>query len=404
MLDNVKKDFPIFDRRISDKPLIYLDSAATSQKPNAVINSIVDYYKNHNANVHRGIHTLSEEATEMYEDARSKIADFIKGEHDEIVFTKGATESLNRIAFTFAAKKLKEGDTVLISEAEHHSNLVPWQIVCRNTKANLKYLEVDENGEITLSEIKKKITNDVKFIAITHASNVLGTIFPIKEICRLAKEVGAYVVVDGSQAVVHMPIDVKSLGCDFYAFSAHKMLGPTGVGVLWGKKELLEKMDPYEYGGGMIIDVKKDISTFAKVPERLEAGTPNIAGVIAFGAAIDYLNNLGMTNVREHDVMILDYAIKELLKIKGLTILGTKDAEKRTGLVSFTLDNAHPHDVAAVLNSEGIAVRAGHHCAKVLHTKFNIIASTRASFYIYNDKSDIDALVYGIKKVISLFK
>ncbi len=406
MLKINRKDFPILKRKINGHDLVYLDNAATSQKPIQMVKALSDFYLNHNANIHRGIHTLSEEATTMYENARRNIANFIGAvSPEEIVFTKGTTESLNRVAIGWGLKNLHEGDVVLLTDIEHHSNLVPWQEEARIVGAKLAFVESNANGEITPEMFKSKLNElagKVKVVALTHASNVLGTILNVKEISKLAHEAGAIVVVDGAQAVPSMIVNVQSLGCDFYAFSGHKMLGPTGVGVLWGKKELLEKMEPYEFGGGMIDVVTYENSTFAPLPDKFEAGTPNVADVIGLSAAIDYLKNLGMGNIRQHEIEITSYALKKLGQIKSLKILGPKDADERTGLVAFTLEGIHSHDIASVLNSEGIAVRSGHHCNMPLYKKLGIASSTRASFYIYNTKKDIDKLVDGLKKAIKL--
>jgi len=401
----IKKDFPILAREFNGKRLVYLDNAATSQKPRAVIDAISDYYSNHNANIHRGIYSLSEEATLMYENARKKVANFLGARRpEEIIFTKGTTESLNRVAISWGLQNLKKGDVVLLTNAEHHSNLVPWQEEAKVVGAKIDFVKVDKNGEISLDEVKKKLNKKVKLVSICHASNVLGTIFPVKGICKLAKEVGAIVVVDGAQAIPHMKVNVSDLGCDFYAFSAHKMLGPTGIGVLWGRKELLEKLEPYEYGGGMIEEVNLEKSTWAKIPEKFEAGTPNVEGAVGLKAAIEYLEKLGMDNVREHETELTEYALKKLKEIKEIKILGPMDARKRCGLVSFTCEGVHPHDMAAVLNTFAVAVRAGQHCAKPLHDSLGILASTRVSFSVFNTKKDVDVLVEGIKKAIKIFK
>ncbi len=397
-VDNIRKDFPILSRKVGGVDLVYFDSAATSQKPQSVIDSIINYYSTSNANVHRGIHTLSEEATSLYEDARKKVAEFIGVSNPaEIIFTKGTTESLNRVAFTWALENLKKGDVILTTEIEHHSNLIPWQIVCERTGAVLDFVDFDVNEPITINHFKEKINKNVKLVAVTHASNVLGTIFPIKEISKLAHEVGAVVSVDGAQAVPHFKVNIQSLGCDFYAFSGHKMLAPMGIGVLWGKKELLEKIEPYEYGGGMINIVEKTTSTWAEMPEKFEAGTPNVEGAIGLATAIDYLNEMGMENVRTHELEITDYALTKLSKVEGLTILGPKPVENRSGLVSFVVEGMHSHDIASILNTKGIAVRSGQHCTMPLHTKLNVSSSIRASFYIYNTKEEVDKLVEGIE-------
>jgi cysteine desulfurase / selenocysteine lyase len=395
----IKKDFPILSREILGNKLVYLDNAATSQKPKVVIDALVDYYSNHNANVHRGLHTLSEEASEMYENARKSVADFIGGKEDEVIFTKGATESLNRVAISWGLKNLKQGDVILLTDFEHHSNLIPWVEETRIVGATVDYLDSDEKGQISLEQLKSKLsTGKVKMVAITQASNVLGTILPIKEISELAHSYGALVSVDGAQAIPHLKINVSSLNCDFYSFSGHKMLGPTGIGVLWGKKEHLEKLEPYEYGGGMIDIVGYQDATYAEIPGKFEAGTPNISGAIGLAMAINYLDTIGMDVIRDHEVKLNRYAIDKLTEVQGVTILGPKDPYARTGLVSFTVEGIHSHDIAAVLNSDGVAVRSGHHCTMPYHKKHNIAASTRASWYLYNTLNDIDSLVEGIKK------
>lgn len=396
---DIKKDFPIFDRKINGKEIVYLDNAATSQKPKAVIEAIVDFYSNRNANIHRGIHTLSEEATQMYEEAREKVATFINAnEPKEVIFTKGSTDSLNFVAFSFAPKVIEKGDIILVLDSEHHSNLVPWQILAEKTGAKIEYLETNEEGELTKKEITEKIVSGVKIVAVAHASNVLGTIFPIKEVSKIAHEIRAYVVVDGAQAIPHIEVNVQSLDCDFYAFSAHKMLGPTGVGVLWVNRNLLDKLDPNQYGGGMIDVVTYTKSTWASSPERFEAGTPNICDVVAFKSAIEYLENIGMDKIHAYETELNEFVLSELSKLSYVKVLGPKDPEKRTGLVSFEIEGVHSHDVASVLNEYGIAVRSGNHCAMPLHQKYKISSSTRASYYIYNTKEDLSKLIEGIKK------
>ncbi len=401
-INEIKNDFPILKREILGNKLVYLDNAATTQKPQMVIDSLVDYYSNHNANVHRGIHTLSEEATEMYENSRKKVAGFIGALPEEIIFTKGATESLNRVAIEYGMSSLKAGDKIVITSIEHHSNLVPWQILAKKTGATLEYIEADDNGYISIESAKKVIDEKTKIVSITHASNVLGTIFPVKEIAQIAKKFGAVVCVDGAQAIPNIKVNVNSLGVDFYCFSGHKILGPTGIGVLWGRKELLEKLPPFEFGGGMIDVVTYENATWAEIPARFEAGTPNVADAIALGVAIDYINSIGMDKIREHEVELSRLALDLLSQIKGVNILGPKKAEDRTGLVSFTVEGIHGHDIASVLNSMGIAVRSGHHCTMPYHKKMQIAASTRASWYIYNSKADIEALVEGVKRAKEL--
>jgi len=399
----IVKDFPILSRKIGGNRLVYLDNGATTQKPKQVIDTVSGHYENTNANVHRGIHTLSEEATEMYENARKVVADFINADVSEIIFTNGTTESLNRVARTWSEKNLEKGDIVLTTIAEHHSNFIPWQIYSKNKGATLELISLTSEGLLDMEDLKAKVANPkVKLIALSHASNVLGTIFPVKEVCRIAHEHNVLVSVDGAQGIPHMKVNVKSLDCDFYSFSGHKMLGSTGIGVLWAKKEILENLEPYEYGGGMIDEVSLENSTWAEIPERFEAGTPNITGAIGLAGAISYLKNIGMDNIRSHELELLDYLFPKLKEIKGLTVLGPKDNKNRTGLVSFTVEGLHGHDIAAVLNTRGIAVRSGHHCTMPLHKSLNIPASTRASLYLYNTKEDMDALVDGIKYAIEI--
>lgn len=403
-MKNIKKDFPILSRKINGKPLVYLDNAATTQKPQQVIDSLIDFYSNHNANIKRGVHTLGDEATELYENSRQKVATLINARTpQEIIFTKNATESLNIAAFSWGNTNLNEGDVVLTTESEHNSNLLPWMEVCAFKKVKLEFISVDENGKFDLNLLKQKL-NDLKpkAFVFAHASNVLGTIFPVKGICKLCKETNTITVIDGSQAIPNMRVDVQSLCCDFYAFSSHKMLGPTGVGVLYGSKELLEKMPPVFYGGGMVKEFDAKNPTWQDVPERFEAGTPDIAGAVGFGSAIDYLNQIGMQKVRGHEIQLTKYAIEKLSQIKNLRILGPLDAEKRIGLVSFVIKGLHSHDTASVLNSEGVEVRSGMHCAMNLHKNLNLPSSTRASFYIYNDFEDIDKLIEGINKAIKI--
>jgi cysteine desulfurase/selenocysteine lyase len=403
-LEKIIKDFPILSRKIGDANLVYLDNGATTQKPLSVIDAISNHYKNTNANVHRGIHLLSEEATTLFEEARKKVADFINADVSEIIFTGGTTESLNRVARTWCTKNLQKGDIVLTTLAEHHSNFIPWQIYANQQGATLEIINITPDGLLDLADLKVKIKNPkVKLIAISHASNVLGTIYPVKEICKIAEDYGVKVSVDGAQGIPHLKVNVKALGCDFYSFSGHKMLGPTGIGVLWVKKEILETLEPYEYGGGMISSVSLEKSQWAEIPEKFEAGTPNIAGAIGLGAAVDYLNEVGMEEIRTHELELLEYVLPKLQKIEGLTILGPLDPKNRTGLVSFTLQGIHGHDIAAVLNTKGVAVRSGHHCAMPLHTFLNVASSTRASFYLYNTKQDMDSLVDAImyaKKIL----
>jgi len=402
-MKDVRKDFPILNRIVNNSPLIYLDNAATSQKPKEVVDKIVEYYYKYNSNVHRGIHTLSEESTEMYEGARKLISDFIGADNPrEILFTKGTTESLNRIAERWVPANLKRGDVILLSDLEHHSNIVPWQKAAERIGAEINYINTDDNGEITIEEVKKMISDKVKLISISHASNVLGTIVPIKEICKLAHDKGIYVCVDGAQAAPHLKINVQSLGCDFYAFSSHKMLGPMGVGVLWAKEKILKELEPYEYGGGMIDEVSFKNAAWAEIPIRFEAGTPNVSGAVGLGAAVTYLSNIGMDNIRNHEIELSKYLLERLKEIKGINIIGPREADKRTGLISFYFLNIHSHDIASVLNTLGIAVRSGYHCAMPLHNKLNIPSTVRVSYYLYNTKEELNTLLNGIKKAVDI--
>lgn len=380
-----KKDFPIL------KDIIYLDSAATSQKPKAVINAIVDYYENYNANVHRGVYSISERATQAYEDAHTKVAKFINAEFEEIIFTKNTTESINMVMHDLK-KCINPGDEILVSRVEHHSNLVPWQQLAKERRAHIRYIEIDKEGNLKIPTFKK----NTKIVALNHVSNVLGTINPIEKITKLAHKNRCIVVLDAAQSVPHMPVDVKKLDIDFMAFSGHKMLGPTGIGVLYGKKKLLEKMEPLIYGGDMIREVTYKDATWNDLPWKFEAGTPNIAGGIGLGAAIDYLNSVGMKNIKKHSEELAKYAYDKLSKMQGVQVYGPK---KRIGLVSFNIKEVHPHDAAAILDKSKIMVRAGHHCAMPLANYMKFEWSLRASFYLYNDKKEIDLLCEGIKKV-----
>ena len=403
MKTDIIKDFPILNRKINGKKLVYLDSAATSQKPLQVVEAISDYYLKHNANVHRGIHTLGDESTKIYEDSRVKVADFINASSSqEIIFTKNTTDSLNMVALGWGATHLKKGDIILSGISEHHSSILPWRRVSEITGAGVEYMEPDKEGLLSVNAVKERLNDKVKVIVIAHASNVLGTIFPVKEICKLAKEKGILVVVDGAQAAPHLPVNVQSLGCDFYSFSAHKMLGPMGLGVLWGRYELLKEMSPVRLGGGTVRDVDTREYKLEDIPQRFEAGTPDVASAAGLSAAIDYLSGIGIDKVRSHEVELIDYALKELSAIKGLKILGPMDPAQRTGLVSFIVTGIHDHDIAAVLDSEGIAVRSGAHCAMPLHKKLSIVSSTRASFYVYNTEADVDHLIKGIEKAIKI--
>ncbi|KKS31331.1 cysteine desulfurase [candidate division WWE3 bacterium RIFOXYB1_FULL_43_24] len=401
--EKIKKDFPILGRKIGLNDLVYLDNTATTQKPLQVIDAIKDFYMEHNANVHRGIHTLSEEASEMYDNARKTVTRFINAIYpEEIIFTRGTTESLNMAAFSWGVPNLKRGDKILLTNFEHHSNLIPWQIVAKNTGAELKFIKTGSEGTVDMSEFKSALTPDVKLVCVAHASNVLGTILDIKEISKMAHAVDALVCVDGAQAVPHMPVNVQSLGCDFYSFSGHKMLGPMGIGVLYVKKSVMGQMVPSQFGGGMIKEVSLTDASWADAPDKFEAGTPDAAGAVGLAAAIDYLSVIGMDKVREHEIELGKYTIEKLSAIGGIRIIGPLDPEKRTGLVSFYSEKVHAHDIASVLNSSGIAVRSGHHCAMPLHKELGLPATVRASYYIYNDFSDIDKLAEGIKKALKM--
>ena len=398
MLDKkIKQDFPILFQEVNDEPLVYLDSAATSQKPKQVIDSLVHYYEHDNANVHRGVHTLADRATTKYEASREKVCAFIGAKSTkEVLFTRGTTTGLNWLSRSFGDSVVNSGDEILISHMEHHSNVVTWQELAKRQDAKLVYVDLTSEGEIDMDDFKRKINERTKIVSIAHASNVLGVTNPIKEMATLAHDVGAYLIVDGAQSVPHMPVDVVDLDADFYVFSGHKMCGPTGIGVLYGKQALLEEMEPVEYGGEMIDFVYHDHSTWTELPWKFEAGTPNIAGAIALGSAIDYLTEIGMANIHQHEQELVDYVLPKLEAIEGLTIYGPKDPKKHSGVIAFNLDGIHPHDTATALDMEGIAVRAGHHCAQPLLSYLDLHATARASFYFYNTKEDADRLVEAI--------
>jgi cysteine desulfurase/selenocysteine lyase len=401
--ERIRSDFPILDQQVNGHPLVYLDSAATSQKPVQVIEAIEHYYRTYNSNVHRGVHTLGSLATDAYEGAREKVRAFINAPSStQIIFTRGTTESLNIVAHSFGRAFLQEGDEIVITPMEHHSNLIPWQQVAKFTGATLKYIPLQPDGTISLEDVKNTITEKTKLVAVAHVSNVLGTINPVKEIAKIAHDAGAVIVVDGAQSVPHMPVDVQDLDCDFYAFSGHKMLGPTGIGVLYGKREWLEKMEPVHFGGEMIEFVELYDSTWKELPWKFEGGTPIIAGAIGLGAAIDYLTNIGMETVHRLEQDLIQYAMQKLSQVEDLVIYGPK--ENRGGLVTFNLGNIHPHDLATVLDSEGIAVRAGHHCCQPLMKWLNVAATARASFYIYNTTEDIDRLAAALNKTKEFFR
>ncbi|ADB69354.1 TPA: cysteine desulfurase [Listeria monocytogenes] len=397
-IQKIRADFPILAQEINEKPLAYLDNAATSQKPKQVIEALTHYYEFDNANVHRGVHTLAARATDAYESARGKVAKFIHArEVAEIIFTRGTTSAINLVVDSYAEANIEAGDEIVISYLEHHSNLIPWQQLAKRKGAVLKYIELEEDGTISVEQAKKTIGEKTKIVALAHVSNVLGTITPIKEIAAIAHQFGAVILVDGAQAVPHMEVDVVDLDADFYAFSGHKMMAPTGIGALYGKRELLDAMEPTEFGGEMIDFVELYDSTWKELPWKFEAGTPIIGGAIALGAAIDYLAEVGLENIHAHEQALASYAIEEMSKIEGITIYGPKDASKRCGLVTFNLEGAHPHDIATILDEDGVAIRAGHHCAQPLMKWLDVSSTARASFYIYNTKEEIDALIDGLK-------
>ncbi|MBC1479935.1 cysteine desulfurase [Listeria seeligeri] len=397
-IQKIRADFPILAQEINEKPLAYLDNAATSQKPKQVIRALTHYYEFDNANVHRGVHTLAARATDAFESARVKVAKFIHArEVAEIIFTRGTTSAINLVVDSYGNANIEAGDEIVISYLEHHSNLIPWQQLAKRKGAVLKYIELEEDGTISIEQAEKTITEKTKIVALAHVSNVLGTITPIKEIAALAHKVGAVILVDGAQAVPHMEVNVVDLDADFYAFSGHKMMAPTGIGVLYGKRELLDKMEPTEFGGEMIDFVELYDSTWKELPWKFEAGTPIIGGAIALGAAIDYLAAIGIDTIHAYEQELVSYAIEQMSKLEGITIYGPTDASKRCGLVTFNIEGAHPHDVATILDEDGVAIRAGHHCAQPLMKWLDVSSTARASFYIYNTKEEIDALIEGLK-------
>ena len=400
----LRREFPILQQEVNGHRLAFLDSGASSQKPRAVIDCLEDYYRRYNANVHRGVYKLSEEATFAFERARGKLARFIGARSQrEIVFVRNTTEAINLVAYSWGGANLRPGDRILLTLMEHHSNIVPWQMLAQRTGAKLDYIGLDGDGRLVLEELDSKLTEQTKLVAITHQSNVLGTINPVSMITQRAHAVGALVLVDGAQSVPHMPVNVQELGCDFLAFSGHKMCGPTGIGVLWARRDLLEGMPPFLGGGSMIKLVELEESSYADVPTRFEAGTPAIGEAIALGEAVDFLNSVGMEAIHRHECDLLAYALERLSEVHGLTIIGPPTTEARGAAVSFTLDGVHPHDVAAILDGEGVAVRAGHHCTQPLHRHFDVPATTRASFYIYNLNEEVDRLAVGLVKAQRLF-
>ncbi len=403
-VSKVRADFPILRRQVHGKPLVYLDNAATTQKPRAVIDALAGYYERMNANVHRGVHTLADEATQSYEEARAKVARFIGGvDARGVVFTRNATEAINLVARAYVEPRLKPGDEILLTEMEHHANLVPWILVARRTGAVLRHIPLTDEGRLDLARLPELLTKRTRFVSVIHASNVLATINPVEMIAEAAHARGAKILIDIAQTAPHMPVDVKGMGADFVAFSAHKMLGPMGIGVLWGRPELLEATEPMLGGGEMIREVRLDSATWNEIPWKFEAGTPNVGDAIAFGAAIDYLESLGMEAVREHEIALNRYALQKLVGLPGISIHGPDEPAERTGLVSFADESIHPHDLATILDIFGVAVRAGHHCAQPLMRRLGVPATARASYYIYNDPADIDALAHALVEARNYF-
>ena len=400
----IRKDFPILSQKVHGKPLVYLDSAATSQKPTSVIEALADYYKEMNANIHRGIYALSEEATQAFEATRKKVAQFIGAKEERsVLFTNNTTESINLVASSWGQKNVKAGDEILLTQMEHHSNIVPWQLLAQSQGATLKYIPLTSDGQLDLSSLDRLLSDRTKILAVTHMSNVLGTINPIKTLIAKAHAKGILVLIDGAQGIAHLKVDVEDLGCDFYAFSAHKMLGPTGVGVLYGKPDLLESMPPFLGGGEMILEVYEDHATWKPLPHKFEAGTPNIGSVIAFAKAIEYLEKVGLDEIRTHEKALTQHALVALQELEGITIFGPKDVEVKGGVISFSLADIHPHDVGQLLDQEGIAIRAGHHCAQLLMRALHVPATVRASFYLYTTTEEVDFLVETLKKARRYF-
>ena len=399
----IKADFPTLNQKINGNDLIYLDNAATTQKPANVIKAVENYYKLINSNIHRGVHTLSGKATEAYENTRSSIAEFIKADNrKEIIFVRGATEAINLVAHSYVKPILEEGDQIIISQMEHHANIVPWQIICEERKAELRIIPMNSKGELLLSEFKKLINEKTKFVSINHVSNTLGTVNPVEEIVKISQSKNIKIMIDGAQAIQHIPLDMVKLAADFYCFSGHKMYAPTGIGVLYGKTELLEKMPPYQGGGDMIKSVTFEKTIYNDIPNRFEAGTPNISGVIGLGAAIEYLTEIGMNHIYEHEKELLDYATQEIKKIERVKIIGNSD--NTASVLSFVIEEIHPHDVGTIMDKHGVAVRTGHHCTQPIMDFYGIPATARASFGIYNSKIDVDCMINAIKKTIEVFE
>jgi len=403
-VNKIRNEFPVLNQVVNGKPLTYLDSAATAQKPRSVLDVLGKYYREDNANVHRGIHELSRRATLAYEGARGRVAEWL-GASDpaEVIWTRGTTESINLVAATWGFDQLKEGDEILLTTMEHHSNIVPWQLVARRTGARLRYIELDDEGKLRLDELDELLTDRTRLVAMTQVSNALGTVNPVERVIEAAHARGALVLLDGAQAVPHMKVDVTELDVDFYAFSSHKMCGPTGAGVLWARREILEGMSPYQGGGEMIGIVGRDESSWADIPHKFEAGTPNIAGAVGAAAAVDFMEQVGYEAIKEHETGLLRYALNRLAQIPDLSVYGPKDVRERSGVIAFALGDAHPHDIATILDSEGVAIRAGHHCAQLVMKHFGVAATARASFSLYNTTDDVDRLVAGLQVVHSIF-
>ena len=400
----IREDFPVLRRKVYDRPLVYLDNAATSQKPQSVIQALVDYYEGYNSNVHRGVHALSMEATDRYEEARVKVANFIKADTPEsVIWTRNTTESINLVANSWALEEISEGDEIVVTQMEHHSNLVPWQKVARERGASLRVLPLTGDGMVDLQAADSIITRRCKLLSIVHVSNSLGTINPVDELVARARAVGAYVLIDGAQSVPHLPVDVNDLDCDFLAFSGHKMLGPTGIGALYVRREILERMEPFLLGGEMVMEVWNDRATWNDLPMRFEAGTPNIADAIALGAAVDYLQDLGMDKVREHEVQLTKYGLEALREIEEIDVVGPSDPHLRGGVISFHNSDIHPHDLGTFLDRQGVAIRTGHHCTMPLMRSLDLVATARASFYVYNTEEEVDMLVDGLRQALRYF-
>ena len=400
---NIKSDFPILSQKINGHDLVYLDNAATTQKPKVVIDSINEYYRKTNSNIHRGVHTLSQKATEQYENARNKIANFINSESEkEIIFVRGATEAINLVANSYVRPLLNQDDEIIISQMEHHANIVPWQMICNEIGAKLKILPMNQKGELIVKELENIINEKTKFIAINHVSNSLGTVNPIEHIVKIAHKNKIKILVDGAQAIQHIPIDIRKINADFYCFSGHKIYAPSGIGVLYGKKELLDEMHPYQGGGDMIKSVTFEKTIYNDVPNKFEAGTPNISGAIALGTAIDYVTTLGIENIAKHEAELLEYATKKISKISGIKIIG--NAKNKASVLSFVIENVHPHDIGTIMDAKGVAIRAGNHCNQPVMDFYSIPATARASFAIYNNKEDVDKLMDSIEKTIEVFK